>query len=183
MQMDFRKGHRVVHPAHGAGTITDIRDIGIGEMQCTYLVIETSEKELMVPEGQAKAVGLRPVASPERASELLALCEQPPTEQEIIGVLRRSLSGPGAFYAKSAELVARTLRVLRTLSVTRTLGAGNRRLYKRSIELLANELALASGQDLQEARVDIELRLANMASQFRSALGHHRLSQAAATSY
>ena len=162
-------GSKVVHPHHGAGTIVGIQEKSIGDTTHRYYVIRmqamdrTHAMELMVPVRRAAELGLRPVSRLSRLRLSLAPCCHPPEEGEIIKDYRaRQAAVTEQLKSGSTEKVTDAVRVLYYVNSRRRLGMVDSRLLDRGMNILASELALASSQEIEEARQEIEQLLAHM---------------------
>lgn len=81
MEPAFNIGECVVHPQHGLGEVKDICEKSIlGETVRVY-VIATRKMELQIPIEKARNLGIRPVASAERAETILKLLRMPAKEE------------------------------------------------------------------------------------------------------
>ena len=158
-------GSKVVHPFYGAGTIVEIQEKSIGESPHAYYVIDTVSRpmQLMVPVNRAEDVHLRPVAPPDRLRDHLEICCEPPAATEISKDLRsrqatmREQLKSGAF-----DQIANVTRLLYFMSTRRPLGTVDRQLLEQGKDLLAGELALASGLEIDLAKQEVEDRLMAM---------------------
>jgi len=161
----FEVGSRVVHPCYGAGEIVRIREKSIGEISHTYYVIEAvvGEMELMVPVKRADEVGLREVASMTRLEQVLDACTVPPEPEEMESDYRRRKAELGeALKSGDYAEVADVARRLYFRSTSRVLGATDRAMLNRAKDLLASELALSAGADVEWAMERVETCLAEM---------------------
>ena len=159
----YSVGSQVAHPTHGAGTITSIEEKRIGASQQTYYVIETHAMELMVPVGKADDVGLRPIRTMEQLDALLERCAQTFPEDDIPSDYKvRQAAVRELLKAQSLAKTVEAVRMLHALRSQRSLGSVDTRLYEAGLETFAGELALASGQPVDDARADIERRLEGM---------------------
>ncbi len=154
----FNIGDKVVHPAYGAGSITDITEKQIGDEQRIYYIIDLlmHEGTLMVPVSRADDLGLR---SPIRATNqvMQVLSSEPDVllgdhrkRQELISISIRS-----GDVIKISEVV----RDLAHRDKESRLTEADLRLYRRAQEFLAGELSLSLGTDVKAARDQIELVL------------------------
>ena len=160
-------GSKVVHPCHGAGTIVRIRNKSIGETRHAYYVIDTVSStrstRLMVPVLRAESLGLRHVGKPSRLRKVLASCRVAPEEAKIDNdyksrqnTMREKLKS-GRF-----EEVTFAVRTLFFMNNRRPLGVTDRRLFDSGKDILASELAVASGLEMSEAVREVEDNLDKM---------------------
>lgn len=161
----FEVGTKVVHPCYGAGEIVRIREKTIGDVSHTYYIIDAlvGNMELMVPVKRADDVGLRevePVGALERA---LDACAVPPDPDEMEKDYRRRKAKLGeALKSGDYAEVVEVARKLYFRSTNRVLGATDRAMLNRAKGLLAAELALAAGSQVDWAMERVEERLAEM---------------------
>lgn len=147
----FNVGDKLVHPTYGAGTIIDIQEKQIRDEQRTYYVINLLSQDgtLMVPVTRASELGLRqPTAKPKHmlqilVSEPVLLSDNHRERQEAISVDLRS---------GSVSKISRAVRDLSHRDVVGRLTEADLRLYRKAQELLAGELALSFGVDVEAAR-------------------------------
>jgi CarD family transcriptional regulator len=148
----FAVGNEVVHRVHGAGIITDQKEIQITETSNRYLVIEMPESDstLMVPIDKAEQ-RLRPVSKMTTLRHLLAdiLTGQPNRLPKDYKERRERINKK----LKSGE-IRKWIEIVRDLSHRREQGRKSKvdkRLLERTTHLLAGELALAQGIDPEKA--------------------------------
>ena len=150
--MMFSVGNKVMHFTHGAGVITEKKEMQITDTPHCYLVIQLlgSNSTLMVPTERAEArlrpackkAALRRLLTSELASEP---GELPPDYKKRRKHLEEKL--------KSGEL-KEWIEVVRDLTYKaeqKALSIGDQQLLDRAVDLLSGELALAQGIPLEEA--------------------------------
>jgi CarD family transcriptional regulator len=163
----YSVGSKVVHPAHGAGTIVAIQEKSLGDLRRTYYVINTlstgvtaGTRQLMVPVSRAIPSGLRRVGKAAGLREVLRNCTPPEecdidkdyrTRQEAI----RTLLNSGSF----AQVVDAVL-TLYVLHLKRPLGVVDRQLLDHGKDILASELAVATNTEMEDALRELETTLA-----------------------
>ncbi len=159
----YSVGTKVVHPTHGAGTIVAIENKSLGEQSRRYYIIDTMAageptrtRQLMVPVSRAENSGLRCAAPASRLRDMLYRCV-PPQENEIDRDYRTRQVAIGEMlnsgsFARVAEAVA-TLYVLHTM---RPLGITDRRLFEHGKDILASEIAVATGSEMDGALREVE---------------------------
>ncbi|MBC7236082.1 MAG: hypothetical protein H5T69_09580 [Chloroflexi bacterium] len=155
----YSVGSKVVHPCHGAGTVVRIQQKSLGEVTHTYYVIDTlpGSMRVMVPVDQADEVGLRRVGRADELRTILQTCREAPSEEEIDTNFRtRSAQMSEQLKSGSFEEVVEVVRMLYFMNLQRTLGMTDRRYFEQGKEILAGELALATGQDMDAAKQEVE---------------------------
>lgn len=163
----YAVGSRIVHPAYGAGTIIRIQEKSIGDSTNQYYVIDTvpgpREMRLMVPVDAAGELGLRRVGDKQQLLELLDTVTTPPEDDDVVQDFRRrkALITDQLKSGSFSEVVA-AVRMLHYMSTERRLSMTDRSLLDQGKEILASELALAMGVELDQALSEIEGELNEM---------------------
>jgi len=160
-------GSKVVHPAHGAGTIVAIQEKSLGDLRRTYYVIDTlstgvtaGTRQLMVPVSRAIPSGLRRAGKASRLRNALRQCI-PPKEGDIDKdyrtrqVAMRELLNSGSF-----TQVVDAVLTLYVLHMKRPLGVVDRQLFDHGKGILASELAVATNTEMEDALREVEDSLA-----------------------
>lgn len=163
----FAVGAKVVHPCYGAGTIVRITEKSIGDTQHAYYIISTVSRpmELMVPVARAAEVQLRPVGEAGELREQLTVCTEPPPGEALdLDLRQRQTSMRDQLKSGSFVEVATMARTLFFLNARRPLGTVDRQLLDQGRDFLAGELALAAGQEIDEAMQTVQQHLAMMLS-------------------
>jgi len=166
--MAFGVGTKVVHPCYGAGEIVRIREKSIGEISHIYYIIEAvvGNMELMVPVTRAGEVGLREVAPMLALEQALGVCSVRPEPDEMENDYRRRKAELGeALKSGDYAEVAQVARRLFFRGTSRVLGATDRAMLNRAKDLLASELALAAGSEVEWAMERVESYLAAMVAE------------------
>ena len=161
----YSVGSKVVHPCHGAGTVVRIQEKSLGDLTHTYYVIDTlpGSMRVMVPVSQVDEVGLREVGAAEDLRAVLQTCTVAPLEDEVDTNFRtRSAKMSEQLKSGSFEDVADVVRMLYYMSTMRSLGMTDRRFFEQGKDFLAGELALATGQDMEAAKSEVETFLGCM---------------------
>ena len=148
----FSVGEKVMHCAHGAGVITEKKEMQIVETPKRYFVIQLlgSDSTLMVPTDQAEE-RLRPACK--RATLRRLLMSELTSEPEEL---------PGDYKTRQKHLENKLksgetqgwIEVVRDLTFQgeqKPLSQGDQKLLDRAMDLLSGELALAQGIPQQEA--------------------------------
>jgi CarD family transcriptional regulator len=150
----FNVGDKVIHPAYGAGTISEIDEKLVGEQPSTYYIIEliATAGTLMVPVSRADQVGLRsPVDQPDHL--LNVLTSQPATLSND----HRQRQGLISTEIRSGDVV-KICEIVRDLAFRDRedkLTEADLRLYRQAQDFLVGELAVSQDVDLETARFQI----------------------------
>jgi len=153
----FSVGEKVMHCTHGAGVITEKKEMQFVETPKRYLVIQLlgSDSTLMVPTDQAEE-RLRPACK--RAALHRLLMRELTSEPEEL---------PGDYKTRQKQLENKLksgetqgwIEVVRDLTFQgeqKPLSQGDQKLLDRAVDLLSGELALAQGISLVEAKPRLE---------------------------
>ncbi|MHB0859207.1 MAG: CarD family transcriptional regulator [Anaerolineae bacterium] len=161
--MLYEIGNKVVHPGYGAGTIVQVAEKQMhGEIH-TYYVMQCLEGSMrvLVPTKSAATIGLRAVGKASSLREVLADCSGVPNEDTVVRDFRaRSLAIQERLKSGSFREVAEAVQILYHLEAERALSMSDREMCARGENMLASELALATNQELQTARREVEDSLA-----------------------
>ena len=155
----FKVGDTLVHPSYGAGIVTNIRDLQyLGNERKRYYSIQLlvePETLVMVPLRNEDKVGLRPTLPQSRLSRVWQILRSQPRKlpsdhNERYAMLKEEIQTGSAF---------RIAEVLRDLTwrrdEKRRLTTRGKRLYDRSLEFLAGEIAAAEGEEVDAAEAQI----------------------------
>ena len=153
----FKVGDLVVYPAHGVGVVDAIESRELSGSQCTFYILRIldSGMTLMVPIDHASAAGLREVMDEREAEQVYQLLRQPakpfnhqPWNRRYRGYVEKIRSG-------SPLEVAKVLRELLTLSATKGLSFGERKMLDTAKALLIRELSLARKVPAEEVEREL----------------------------
>ncbi len=163
-------GSKIVHPFYGAGTIVRIQEKSLGDSTNRYYVIDTvpgpREMRLMVPVEKAANLGLREVGDTKTLRALLEEACSPPEACEVIHDFRKRRSLiTEQLKSGSFSQVMEAVRMLHYMGTERTLSMTDRSMLEQGKEILASELALSTGLDLNQALAEIERGLEGMANE------------------
>ena len=158
----FHVGDAVVHPAHGVGTITEIkrlRSLGGGKQYYAIRLLGESGTTVMVSLKSAQEVGLRsPMTTTELGQVWRVLCDKPivlpSAHEERYEVLRAKLHGGDVLQVAEA---VRDITWRREEKGQLTLEG--KRLFDKGMSLLAAEIASVLASDLQSAEFEISRKL------------------------
>ena len=163
--MTFKTGETVVHPGYGAGMVTDVRALKFLDVQkkpyYEIQLLSQPETTVMVAVKNADKVGLRPTTPQWRLNRIWRILRSDPNElpgnhQERYSMLKEKIGSGNAFQ------VAEVLRDLAwRKEEKRKLTVRDSRLYDRSIEFLAGEIAGTQHQEVDAA----EYKISKMLSQ------------------
>lgn len=151
--MEYQVGDKVVHRAHGGGTIVEIKDIELVEGFERYYSIEFPEKELTIhiPVGKMQELGLREVMAESKLEKVLNTLSDLPNKLAKNYKTRQSTVRQMLKTGRPVQL-ARAVRDLTWRSREHSLTVVDNRLLTQAREILAEEIALVREMGLDEAK-------------------------------
>lgn len=158
----FKVGDLVFHPVNGAGIVTGkTTRLVMGKTQHYYAikVLEQTKTSLMVPVDKSDSVGLRQTISPSQIDQVWEVLDAPPETLPDQDKARYKLTRDKLQTGDTLEIaeVARNL-AWRQRQRDR-LNIPGEKLYKKSLKLLASEVATVQGIELTTAELQIKTRL------------------------
>jgi RNA polymerase-interacting CarD/CdnL/TRCF family regulator len=155
----FHIGDPVVHPGYGAGIVGEIKALEfLGNKRKRYYAIHLltePETIVMVPVRDEDKAGLRPPIPQSRLGRVWRVLRSDPNKLPKNPKQRYAELTEKLHNASAVEMA----QVLRDLAWRRErknrFTVRGRRLYNRSLALLASEVASTQGTDLSEAKVQI----------------------------
>lgn len=162
MTVSFKKRSWVVHPAHGVAQVVDRESRSFDGDSVKCLVLEVPAREgvhgpirISVPEDRAEELGIRRPIDGEEADDVL----------EVLGVAGVRVPSNWSRRFKNHQEKLRSGDVYQCAEVVRNLArreqdshlsSGEQAMYERARYLLASELAVTWGVELDEANERIE---------------------------
>ena len=158
--MQFSVGDKVIHPRHGCGQIVGLERLGLVEGFERYYVIKFPEKGLTVhvPVRKVEALRVRPVMSRAKLARVMdALRDRPhPLSEDF---RERELRIRETLESGRPVRIAEAVRDLTWFKQHGRLTRADTDLLARGRELLAAEIALATGTDILDAKRTINIAL------------------------
>ena len=158
----FNVGDAVYHPTNGAGVIANLQRLpALSEDQRYYKInmLDSSDTVLMVPVREAENLGLRHAVSSDGVREVLRVLSSPPAPLPAAHKERYKLCQDKLSTANAVE-IAEVVRDLANRQVANErLNVPGSRIYKKGLELLTGELAVAQGLSLEAAGPQIHAAL------------------------
>ena len=151
----FKKGDLILHPQHGAGTVTSIRTCKVGGVRRRYYSIKlvNASGTLMIPVDQAETTGLRQLD--DDVDRIVSVLREEP-EKLAADHRKRQARLTAKIHSGDPKLMAQALRDLVWRETDEKLSMGDEQLRNMAQALLAGILALQS--DLSFAAADHSLR-------------------------
>jgi CarD family transcriptional regulator len=144
----YKVDDKVVYPGHGVGAITRIqsRTLGGSEQQIYDITIIDSGMKIMVPVGQAEAVGLRRVVDKKAVERVYAILKQRDFKIDTQTWNRRFREYSQKIKTGSVYEIAEVLRDLSVLSADKQLSFGEKKMLDTAQNLLVSEIAIAKSR-------------------------------------
>jgi CarD family transcriptional regulator len=148
----FREGDSVVYPAHGVGRIDRVgfEEIAGHRLNLIHISFDENQMTLRVPVAQARAAGLRKLASPKQLTEALMKLKGRPRVSRLMWAKRAQ-----DYLAKinSGELraLAEVVRDLQAAADGSSSSFSQRNLFELALDRLAAECGAINGISKVEA--------------------------------
>lgn len=145
----FNVGDHAVYPGHGVCRVAAIETkeiLGSKHSFYSLILVETGMK-IMIPQGNVKSVGLRPIISVEEAGKVLSILKEKEVKIDTQTWNRRYREYMEKIKTGSVYEIAEVLRDLFLLKADKELSFGERKMLDNARSLLLKELLLATPQD------------------------------------
>ncbi len=154
----FNKGDLVVYPAHGIGRIEDVQVKCIdGEDRCFYILrIIENDMKIMVPIGNIKTVGIRPLIGKDEVPKIFEVLEKREMPSSPVPWNKRYREYMEKIKSGSIFEIAEVFRDLNLIQSDKHLSFGERKMLEVARTLMVKELSIVMG--LSEDEVDNMLR-------------------------
>ena len=155
---DFKVGDKAVYPGHGVGVVDsiDTKEImGCSQSFYSIKVMETGMK-IMVPQNNAKLVGLRPIISKDEAGKVIDILKEKDVKVDNQTWNRRYREYMEKIKTGSVYEIAEVLRDLYLLKSSKELSFGERKMLDTARNLLFAELSLATSRQELEEKCDVD---------------------------
>jgi len=148
----FRKGEFVVYPAHGVGKVDRVGSEKIAGHWLNLIHISFAENRmtLRIPVAQARAAGLRKLASPEALAEVLVILRGRPRVRRLMWA-RRAQEYLAKINSGALRALAEVVRDLHSGGDGSDSSSSQRTLFDLAMDRLAAEFAAFSGIEKAEA--------------------------------
>jgi CarD family transcriptional regulator len=159
LNISFKKGEKVVYPAHGVAIIDDIqvRVISGTERRFYMLKILGAEKTtIMIPTENVDAVGLRRVIGKDMVDKIYRILRQRNVAADTQTWNRRYREYTEKIKTGSPLEIAKVLRDLLVLKSDKELSFGERKMLDTARSLLVKELSIAKANS--EEKIMEELK-------------------------
>ncbi len=148
----FKVGDNVVYPMHGVGEIEAIENkVVLGQKADYYLItIINSGMKVMIPVENAETIGIRAIISKKDIQKVVDVLseENVKTEEDW---KQRYQNNIDKVKSGSIYEVSEVARDLYRRGCEKELSIMERKLYENAYQLVAHEVALVKGVDIEEA--------------------------------
>jgi CarD family transcriptional regulator len=158
----FKVGDLVFHPANGAGIVmgkTTRLVRSKPQHYYTIKVLEQTKTSLMIPVDKCDSVGLRQAISPSQIEQVWEVLDAPPQTLPDQDKARYKLTRDKLQTGNTLEIAEVTRDLAWRQRQRDRLNIPGEKLYKKSLELLASEVATVQGIELKTAKLQIKKRL------------------------
>ena len=154
----FKKGDKVVYPAHGVGVVDSIqaRKISDTEQKFYMITIEETGMKIMVPLAQAETVGLRKVVNSSVVDEVYDILKDKDVTVDNQTWNRRYREYNQKIKTGSVLEIATVIRDLTVLKGDKELSFGERRMLDTAQGLLVKELSIAKSRTEKKIKAELE---------------------------
>lgn len=138
----FRKGDTVVYPSHGVGRVdrVGLEEIDGYRLNLIHISFEDNQMTLRVPVAQARAIGLRKLASRQALAAALATLAGRPRASRLMWA-KRSQEYLAKINTSNPKALAEVVRDLQSSGDGSGSSFSQRNLFELALERLAGEFA------------------------------------------
>lgn len=155
----FNVGDKIVHPMHGAGTISAIEEKNIcNETEEYYIISMPGEVKVMVPIAKAEQIGVRNIISENEVSKVLGILEENETEMSN-NWNKRYRDNMEKMRSGSIYEVADVVRNLSFKQKEKGLSTGEKKMLNNAKQILVSELVLAEHSSKEEVEQLVENKI------------------------
>lgn len=158
MRAAFTIGDKAIYPVHGVTEVLALerRTVGGNPLEFYILKVLETGSTIMVPTGNADAVGLRELITPDEVDEVYEILRSTTVVRNDQTWNRRQREYMDKIKTGSVFEIAEVLRDLCLLRNDKELSFSERRMLDTARTLLVQELALARGATREEIEHEID---------------------------
>ena len=156
LRMLFNIGDYVVCPGHGVGRIAGIQERNCGEQTKSFYSVEVLSKSMTIMVPMDSENGIRPIISENDINRVYDLLKNHDVKLDYSSWNRRYRDYMSKIKTGSLEEIAEVLRELFLLKEEKTLSFGEKKMLERCKGLLAEEISLSKGNELELVKDDID---------------------------
>ncbi|MFA5637949.1 MAG: CarD family transcriptional regulator [Anaerovoracaceae bacterium] len=148
----FKVGDKIVYPMHGAGIIGKIEEKKIlGDTKEYYVLnVPCGDMKIMIPIGACEEIGVRRIVEPSVIKRAMKVLKQGPTEMSQ-NWNRRYRENMEKLKTGDVLEVAEVVKNLELSDRERRLSAGEKKMLSNAKQILASEIVLVQGIDIDKA--------------------------------
>src|SRR5271156_5951047 len=164
MGLPFKKGEKVVYPAHGVAVIEDIQTRVISGTERRFYMLRilgTEKMTIMIPTEQVESVGLRRVIGKDMVKKIYRILRQRKVEVDTQTWNRRYREYTEKIKTGSPLEIAKVLRDLLVLKGDKELSFGERKMLDTARSLLVKELSIAKAHPEEKIMEELKTIFAN----------------------
>ena len=153
----YNIGEKIVYPMHGAGIIEAIEQKEIlGQLQQYYILkIATTHMDIMVPVATADSIGVRPIIDKKDLDKIIEEIKHHDEEDELNWNKRYRLNLQKIKTGDIVE-VGRVIKSLLLRESVKTLSTCEKKMLTNARQIMASELVLATGNELDDIEKQID---------------------------
>jgi CarD family transcriptional regulator len=160
----FKIGDYAVCPGHGVGQICDIEERELAGTQIWFYVVKIISNGMTVMVPTESKEGIRGLVSHDEINEVFSLLQDQEVEVDNSTWNRRYREYMLKIKTGSLTEIAEVLRALFLLKKIKNLSFGEKKMLEQCRDLLAQEIALAGGEDKVQIKTKIDAQFANLAT-------------------
>jgi CarD family transcriptional regulator len=164
MSLPFKKGEKVVYPAHGVAVIEDIQMRVISGTERRFYMLRilgTEKMTIMIPTENVESVGLRRVIGKDMVEKIYRILRQRKVEVDTQTWNRRYREYTEKIKTGSPLEIAKVLRDLLVLKSDKELSFGERKMLDTARSLLVKELSIAKAHPEEKIMEELKVIFAN----------------------
>jgi CarD family transcriptional regulator len=164
MNLSFKKGEKVVYPAHGVAVIEDIQSKVISGTERRFYMLRilgTEKMTIMIPTENVEAVGLRRVIGKDMVTKIYKILRERKVEGDSQTWNRRYREYTEKIKTGSPLEIAKVLRDLLVLKGDKELSFGERKMLDTARSLLVKELSIAKAHPEEKIMEELKTIFAN----------------------
>lgn len=155
----FNVGDKIVHPMHGAGTISAIEEKDINnEIEQYYVISMPGEVKVMVPIAKAEKIGVRNIINGSEVQKVLGILEEDETEMSN-NWNKRYRDNMDKMRSGNIYEVADVVRNLSFKQKEKGLSTGEKKMLNNAKQILVSELVLAEHATKEEIEKLVENKI------------------------
>ena len=152
----FAKGDLLMHPVHGIGNLTEVKEVAIAgqSLRVLELFFPANKLTMQVPHSKIAATGLRRPASETLVSEAFEILKGK-AKMTRLPWIKRVVDYQAKINSGDPRLVAEVIRDLGPNSTNSDRSNGEREVFEAAVERLGLEVSTCRGTKTEEAKEQI----------------------------